>query len=158
MSENLGLSPLAPLMLRSLSDPPTPLVAEWYGTDHGDRESEERDNPFVLNLVATIRRLVEQVDREGAFSCREHFQGAISTLGLLGVREADLAEIFHTSATAVNRWFNGRSAPPAMLRALVVRTALELLRRDGFKLFGRRFDAVSGRLLSDAPDGREVRN
>ncbi len=157
MSEPHGLSGLAPMMLRSLHDP-APLADEWYAVDHGDRDGVEGANPFVMNLVATVRRLVEAVDSEGAFASREHFQGAISTLGLLGVEEADLSQLFQTTPTAVNRWYNGRSAPPAMLRSLVVRTALELLKRDGFKLFGRRFDVVTGRPMVSGEDTDAVRN
>lgn len=119
--------------------------SEWYC--EGERR-HERDNytgsPFVLAVLTMVRRFIQAVDRAD-FREREHFQQAMWTLGQLGVSEQELAGLFSTTPNTVNRWMNGRSAPSPVVRPFAVRAGLDILRRDGMKVAGARFDPVTGR-------------
>ena len=81
---------------------------------------------------------------------KRHFQETMCTLGWLGVSEQELAGLVSTTPNAVNRWLNGRSSPSVIIRALVIRAALDIVRRDGFKIAGEYFDPVTGRPISVA--------
>lgn len=142
---NIRIALTDELQLRNTATENLPLEIEWYGAapTHTAHDDEPLENPVIANVLQMIKRLVCDVDQMD-FGCREHFQATMSVLGWLGVSESDLSSVFGTTPNAVNRWMNGRSAPTPVLRGFVVQVALEMLRRDGFKMFGKRFHAITG--------------
>ncbi len=120
------------------------ISAEWYGGCVGHRDRDDGDfSPFVRAVVDYIRIFVSCVDMAD-FRMREQFQQAMWTLVQFGVSEAKIAQVFETTANAVNRWANGRSSPTPVMRKSVIHASLNILMEDGVKIAGRRYHPVTG--------------
>ena len=133
------------VQLRSIAACSTSIEQEWYSggaCQHGHDDAAA--DPFIPIVLRFVRNLVQFVD-QADFRVRDQFQKSMWALGQLGVSEQQLAPLLSTTPNAVNRWMNGRSAPTPVVRELVVRAALDILRRDGMKIAGQRYDAISGR-------------
>jgi hypothetical protein len=121
---------------------------EWFcGESRLQGGDDYEGSPFVKAVLVMVRRFVQAVD-QADFRDREHFQQAMWTLGSLGVAEQELAGLLSTTPNSINRWMNGRSAPAPVVRSIVVRAGLDILRRDGMKVAGQRYNAVNGRPMA----------
>jgi hypothetical protein len=96
-------------------------------------------------------RGLEKCVRKADFNDRKAFQDAIWFLSMCGVEESDIAERFYTTASAVNRWINGKSAPSYRLRVAAIEFGIGIIYESGFKMSGRRYDLTSGRPLETPP-------
>jgi hypothetical protein len=138
------------IQLKSIDSNSPSIELDWFaGTRHGQAHDDPDCSPFVRAALAFVRLVVQSVD-EADFRVREHFQQAIWALGQLGVSEKELSDLLSTTPNAVNRWLNGRSAPTPVVRPIIVRAGLDILRRDGMKIAGRRFDPISGRPIESS--------
>ena len=139
-----------PVNLRGIDAQTSSVEQEWFvgggcRQAHGDGDM----SPFVRAVLAMVRPFVQSVDNAD-FRVREHFQQAMWTLGQLGVSEQELSLLLSTTPNAINRWMNGRSAPTPVVRSIVIRAGLDILRRDGIKIAGQYFDAVTGRAMQSS--------
>jgi hypothetical protein len=132
------------IQLRGLQPGEMGVSQEWYGDGFGRSSDDFEPNPIVATVIHWLRQVVETINNS-EFRDKELFQGAMWVFCQLGVSEKEIAELFSATPNAINRWMNGKTAPTTVVRCLAVRASLDILRRDGIHVAGRRYDAVTGR-------------